>query len=86
MIFGVLELNRRGLDYCRELDRLKLPTPTGRQESGCPVAYAAAYRIPQWAQFIQNEKSNFNRLRTKLSPAEVAKILAVVLVMLVRYQ
>jgi hypothetical protein len=76
VIFGVLELNSRGLDYCRELDRRKLPTPTGWQESGCPMAYAAAYRIPQWAQRIQNEKSNFNRLRRRLGPTEVAKILA----------
>jgi hypothetical protein len=77
VIFGVLELNRRGLDYCRELDRRKLPTPTGWQENGCPVAYAAAYRFPQWAQSIQNEKSNFDRLRRRLGPTEVAKIVAV---------
>ena len=76
VIFGVLELNRRGLDYCRELDSRKLPIPTRWQESGCPVTYAAAYRIPQWAQSIQHEKSNFDRLRGKLGATEVAKILA----------
>jgi hypothetical protein len=76
VIFGVLELKLTGLHYCRELDRRKLPTPATWQENGCAATYAAAYRVPGWAQSIQHEKSNFNRLRRKLGAAEVARILA----------
>jgi hypothetical protein len=75
-IIGVLELKLTGLDYCRELDRRKLPTPTRWKEDGCPATYGAAYKIPEWTHRIQHGKSNFDRLRRQLGAAEVASILA----------
>lgn len=76
VILGVLELNLKGLNYCRALDRQRLPIPETWREAGCPGTYQAAYCNEKWALKIQHEKSNFERRRKELGAAQVAKILS----------
>jgi hypothetical protein len=68
VIFGAIEANLKGKEYCAELDSKRLSLPREWTKQGCPTTYTTANKDPKWRKRIQDEKSRF-RQRYYLTPA-----------------
>jgi hypothetical protein len=77
IIFGAFQCDLKGLKYCRELDKRKLPVPAPWKEEGCPSTYEEAYRAngQVWQKRIQDEKSRYYTKFNELSPNEREKLI-----------
>jgi hypothetical protein len=72
IIFGALQSNLMGRQYCIHLDHKKLPIPIVWEAEGCPDTYAKAYTdgSGRWKKRIQDEKSRYNqKYRLMSAPA-----------------
>jgi hypothetical protein len=60
-IWGVIQANSKGAQYCRELHNANLKPRRSWIEQGCPGTYPAAANDRKWLQRIQDEKSKVRR-------------------------
>jgi hypothetical protein len=70
VIFGALQCEFTGREYCAALDKEKLAIPADWAREGCPRTYSAAYLQEKWRQYIQNEKSKYKVKYLAASPTE----------------
>jgi len=82
-IFGAIKAGYTGPDYCRELDRQRLPVPQQWIDQGCPPTYETAYMRGSsspsgrpWAKYIQDEKYRYRKSYDALTPAKRDEIIA----------
>jgi hypothetical protein len=61
-IWAVIRQGSKGLQYCRELDRVGVKPRKSGTWKGCPGTYPAAYQMGDpWRHRIQDEKSKLRR-------------------------
>ncbi len=77
VIFGALQSNLEGRQYCIELDQKRLGIPPRWSAEGCPDTYAKAYidSSGTWQKRIQDEKSRYNEKYRQTSAVEREKLI-----------